>query len=89
MRPKVETEKKARTKGVSLKPEAYQRVLERVEQLSPFVPSFSAYFQLLADIDERDHLIEKELMRKLEENNKNGRPEGAPIVKKLRGSVPN
>jgi hypothetical protein len=83
MRQRVEADKKARTHGISLTPEAFEDVMGRVEALKPFVRSFSAYFQLLADIDQRDKLIEKELMRKLEEN-KAAVAEKLPPVRKIR-----
>ena len=84
MRPKVEPENKARTRGVSLTPEAYEAVMNRVASLTPFVKTFSAYFQLLAEIDQREGLVERELMRKLEEKRTGEPAERLPQVRKLR-----
>ena len=84
MRPRIEPDKKARTRGVSLTPEAFERVMQRVEGLSPFVKTFSAYFQLLAEIDLREGLVERELMRKLEETKTVDGAGRLPQVRKLR-----
>ena len=84
MRERVDEEKKARTRGISLTPDAYDRILERVESLAPFVRSFSAYFQILAEMDVRDGLIEKELLRRLEAKGVAGLPESPAAQPKTR-----
>ena len=85
-RPKVEDlQKRTGTKSLSISPEIYGKAEERVGDLYPMVKNFSAYVQLLIELDHSNRLVEQALAS----GNLPGRPDGAPRVKKLRGTQKN
>lgn len=85
-RPKVEDpQKRTGTKSLSISPETFGRAEERLGDLYPIVKNFSAYVQLLIDLDHSNKMIEQALASgKLP-----GRADGAPRVRKLRGPQEN
>ena len=85
-RPKVEDpQKRTGVKSLSITPEIYGRAEERVGDLYPIVKNFSAYVQLLIDLDHTNKMVEQALA----DGRLPGRPDGAPRLRKLRGAQKN
>ena len=85
-RPKVaDLQKRTGVKSLSITPETYGKAEERVGDLYPLVKNFSAYVQLLIELDHGGRFIEQALAS----GSLPGRPDGAPRVKKLRGTQKN
>jgi hypothetical protein len=85
-RPNVEkTVKRDDVKCVSLDRELRALAEERVGELYPLVKSFSAYVQLMIQLDHKNKYVEQAFAT----GALPGRPEGAPRVKKVRGPLTN
>jgi hypothetical protein len=86
MRPRLpEPEKKAVTRGVSVPPAIYAHAEQRVGELYPIVKNFSAYVQLLIELDSKNKYIEQAFS----EGKLPGRSDQSPRVRKLRAGLQN
>ena len=85
-RDKVEkAQKRQDVRSLSISPEIYGEAEDRVGELFPLVKNFSAYVQLLIQLDHKNKFVEQALAS----GNLPGRPDGAPRVTKLRGTQKN